>query len=474
MSVESSELRVGGFIENEYETLKNDDTETKVNKETKETKKASVADIVEKVAPSVVSIKAVGTKQNYDEDYFVYSDQMEDPGAGSGFLIDGSGLILTNSHVVDYSDEITVKLDGKELKAELIGQDRLLDIAVLKINAGKKLNFLELKPIEGNRVGDSVIVIGNPHDFGLSVSTGVISAIKRNIKDDSVYRYNYIQTDASINPGNSGGPILNERGKVIGISTFIVSSGSEGHSLGFALPIDGYVIDIIKTLIKFGYRQNGYLGISGFTMDDRYNDYLKVLNSKRKTGVLVKNLYRDSPAEKGGIVLNDIIVSYDGRRVDDFNTLMNMIRDTSVGSRVEILVLRNEKYIKLRIQIEEDPRDVKYNATNQRIKNNSMEMLGMFMSQIDEELIEKYELYNRQNGMYILDVRDGDWADTNGIEKGDVLVALNQTQIKTKKDMVQFFDNMKLNGQKEFIVLIKKQRGKDNILVKANINLVNR
>ncbi|MDR2077582.1 MAG: PDZ domain-containing protein [Rickettsiales bacterium] len=457
-------------LSNEISSWKNLNSE---GDEENKVKIVNTADLVEKVISSIVSLKVVKARQNYDYNYFTYSDQPEDISEGSGFVIGDDGTILTSSHLVEYAEKITVKLGGKEMDAELVGQDRLIDIAVLRINVSKKLkSFLNLRPFVNGRVGDQVFVIGNPWGLGISVSSGIISAVNRAV-EDSTFGYSYMQVDAAMNSGNSGGPVFNAYGEVIGMSTFIKSRVGESNGLGFVLPIDEHVISTVEKLVKFGYKQNGYLGLSANNLDGRNSDYLKIFNVKKKSAVLVVYVVEDSPAENGGILPGDIVVSYDGTRVDDAKALGNMIINTSVGSKVEVVVFRNEKYLKLKVQVGENPSDKKYLDLNQRIADNSIEMLGMFMSQVDDDLIEKYELYSRQRGMYVLDVKKGGWADVNGIEKGDTLITVNQTQITNKKDLLQVFDNMKLNSQKDFIMFFKKQRYKDAIVRRADLSCIN-
>jgi serine protease Do len=465
-------LSIGKTEESLGETTAVGNLNTENNGEIRE-KIVNAAGLVEKVMSSIVSLEVVKIRQNYDYNYFTYSDQPEDISEGSGFIISGDGIILTSSHLVEYAEKITVKLGGKEMAAELVGQDRSIDIAVIRVNVSKKLkSFLSLKPFTDGRVGDQIFVIGNPWGLGISVSSGIISATNRTVKD-SAFSYNYMQIDAAMNGGSSGGPVFNSYGEVIAMSTFIQSRVGESNGLGFALPIDEHVISTIERLIKFGYRQNGYIGLSTCTLDSINSDYLKIFNLNRRSAVFVRYVTEDSPAKNAGILPGDIVVSYDGTRVEDSNVLGNMIRNTSVGSKVEVMVFRNEKYIKFKIQIAENPYDKKYLDLNQRITNNSIEILGMFMSQVDDDLIEKYELYSRQRGMYVLDVKKGGWADVNGIEKGDTLITLNQTQIMGKKDLLQVFDNMKLNNRRDFIMLFKKQKYKDSMMLRADLSYVN-
>lgn len=428
--------------------------------------------IVESIIPSVVSIVSTSINQNYNDDYFIYNGEIDNISYGSGFIISDDGYIITNNHVIDNSKNIKVIVENEEFEADLIGQDFILDIAIIKINSDKKFKFLELNPDIGKpKIGEKVILVGNPYNLGLSVSSGIISAIDRNQKN-SQYK-NSIQTDAPMNHGNSGGPMINRYGNVIGINTFINSKTGENVGVGFAIPVDSKLVGVIERLIKFGYNQNGYLGISGITIDNFNSNFFKILNSKRKSGVLVTNIINNSPAEKGGILISDILISYDGNRIDDLNTLINLVTNTTIGSNVEIIVLRNEKYIKLKIKIEENPYYTEYISINEKIRSNSLEIADMFIAQIDENLVERYKLYPNQHGMYILDVKKGGWAEINGIDKGDIILTANQTQLKTKNDLLNLFKNMKLNNQNEFIMLIKKSKTKDNIILKSNLNFIN-
>lgn len=429
-------------------------------------------DIIESIIPSVVSIISTSINQNYNDNYFTYNGEKDNISYGSGFIISEDGYIITNNHVIENSKNIKVKVENEEFEADLIGQDFILDIAIIKINSDKKLKFLELNPdIDKPKIGEKVILVGNPYNLGLSVSSGIISAIDRNQKD-SKYR-NSIQTDAPMNHGNSGGPMVNRYGNVIGISTFISSKTGENVGVGFAIPVDSKLIRVIEKLIKFGYNQNGYLGISGITIDDFNSNFFKILNPKRQSGVLVTNITNNSPAEKDGILISDIIISYDGNRIYDLNTLINLVTNTTIGSNVEIIVLRNEKYIKLRIKIEENPYYTKYSVIDEKIRLNSLEINDMFIAQIDENLVERYKLYSNQYGMYVLDVKKGGWAEINGIDKGDIILTANQTQIKKKNDLINLLKDIKLNNQNEFIMLIKKSKTKENILLKSNLNFIN-
>ncbi|MDR2777895.1 MAG: trypsin-like peptidase domain-containing protein [Rickettsiales bacterium] len=460
----------GGELSDKFSTVGNLNAE---NNEGNKTETVNIADLVEKVLPAIVTINVVKSRQNHDYNYFTYSDQPEDIILGSGFLISGDGKIITNSHLIEYAEKITVKIGDEEMDAELIGRDRFIDVALLRVNASRKFkNFFTLKPSVSVRVGERVFTIGNPWGLGISVSSGIISAVNRTMKDPAAPSYSYMQIDAAMNAGNSGGPVFNTMGELIGMSTFMQTRVGENNGLGFALPIDEHVVGTVERLIKFGYRQNGYFGVVTMSLDNTNSDYMKIFNVK-KNAILVKYVGEDSPAEDSGILPGDIILSYDGTKVDDPNVLKNMIRNTSIGSKVEIVVFRNEKYLKFKVQISENPFDKKYSDLNRRIANNSMEILGMFMGQVDDNLVERYELYSKYRGMYVLDVKKGGWADINGVERGDVLIAVNQTQIAEKKDLLQVFDNMKLNGRKDFVMFFRKQKYRDSIVLRSDLSCIN-
>lgn len=455
----------------------NDIINKEINKEneviTKNEENENISKILDKVLQSVAQVKAfkvndesiIGNKNNY----FDYKESMNLNSIGSAFIISDDGYLLTNNHVVDGADSIIIYLNNIEYKAELIGSDFYKDIALLKINSKQKLVPMKLIEDIKYNVGDKVLAIGNPYGLGISISSGIISALDRNIKD--IELNNLIQIDALINKGNSGGPLIDYNGNIIGINTILYSNSknNNGSSLGFAIPINS-TLETINKLKEFGYIQYGWLGISG---NDINNDIFEILNSKRRTGVFVTNVNKNSPADKAGILVGDIIISYSGKHISTFNQLLSFIRATAVDSSVDVLVLRNGKYIKLKATIEDSPENNKYNVVNEKIKKNSVEFMDMIITKIDDNFVDKYEIYNHKNGMYVVDVKKNGLADYYNIEVGDIILTINQFQLKTKNDYDSAISNLKLNKNKNFFMIIKKKKDKKNIVLKLNFNLIN-
>lgn len=432
--------------------------------------KEDIPDLVNKVLKTVVSIESFRVKNvdiKNNDDYFIVNEVNDAIEVGSGFLISEDGYIITNNHIIENADKIFVNYNNVNYQANLIGEDYFQDIALLKIDVKEKLPFLELKANLDIKIGEKVIVIGNPYNLGLSVSTGIISAVNRNIKG-SEYT-NLIQTDAHINKGNSGGPMFNMNGDVIGVNSLIFSpNNGENIGIGFAIPITN-IINTVKEIKEFGYVQRGWLGIVGVEID---KDIFKILNSKRQTGILVKDVIEDSPAYKAGILPSDVIISYNNKHIEDLNQLLYMIRNSSINSSVNILILRNEKYIKLKATIKDLPNNIKYNELDEKIKANSIELMDMYISQIDKNLINKYKLYNglENKGLYVLDIKHNGIAEQNKIEKGDIVLSINQFRLTNKNDLTTVLNNLKNNKQKEFIMIVRKNGLDKNIVLKLNFN----
>jgi serine protease Do len=434
-----------------------------------------ITGILGEVLKKVVTIEIVNTGnvsvKGDDDERLLLNELNNISGIGSGFIISEDGYIITNSHVVSDANKIFVNHADERYQAELIGDDLFQDVALLKINTNKKLPFVEMKPNLKVKMGEKVIVVGNPYNLGASVSTGIVSAINRSIKGTE-YR-NLIQTDAAINRGNSGGPMFNLNGDVIGITSLIFSPNNSGENIGigFAIPISD-VVDTIRFLRENGYIKRGWLGISGIEVD---GEFLKILNSKRENGIFVKDVVAGSPADIVGIVPSDVIVSYNNKHIKDLSQLLYMIRNSSVGSSVDILVLRNEKHIKFKPTIKELPNGIRYNGVYEKIKSNSIEIMDMFISQIDKNLIDEYKLYHdlKGKGMYVLDIRSGGWAEKNKIEKGDIILSINQNSVDSKNSFINAINVLKNNKQKEFIMVVKKRVTGENIILRLNFNIVN-
>lgn len=432
----------------------------------------STEDIVKNTVEAIVKIRVARLNPDFDFNYFKHNGELQNIANGTGFIINENGYVVTNAHVVKEAKIIQISVGKEEFEATLVGLDSIFDLAVLKINGGnRKFKFLEFSPISRNlELGEKVIAIGNPSGLGISVSSGIVSALNRDLEDMGII--NYIQTDAAINPGNSGGPMLDRFGNVIGINTLIFSKSGENIGVGFAIPLDEHLVDVVEKLMKFGYNQNGFMGYLGTTITEDYGDYLKALNYKGKSCVLVTDVERNSPAEKGGILPMDIIVSYDGKKVEDWNTLLNFVINSTVGSNVEVVVLRNKKYLKLKVKVAERTFEDEHADVNEKIRANSLLMADMFVAQIDGNLVDRYKLYSKDRGLYVMDVKTGGWANINGIERGDIVLAFDQTQINGKNDVLNFVKTARESGQNRFMMLVKKKSTGQNTIFWLNLGLL--
>ena len=420
----------------------------------------------ENILSSVVEIRTFrinNEKINFLGDSVLkYEKSMTTGSIGSGFFISSDGYILTNNHVIADADRISVIFGGKEYKAELIGNDFYTDLAVLKINATTN-NFFKLKEDINYNIGDEIVAIGNPYGFGISVSRGIISAKNRIIKDMEFF--DLIQTDAHISKGNSGGPLLNCDGDVIGINTVLYRQDYDTNGVAFAVPINTNIINVINRLKESGYIQRGWIGIHGITTS---SEIFNILNSKRNSGVFVLDVDKDSSADKAGIRPSDIIISYDGKSISSVEQLTKMIRESTVGSRVEIILLRNNRYLKIKVRIQDSPENSKYVEDN--IEEIFVEFLGMSLLETNDYTINKYRLYSDLNGLYVINVKKGSFAEYYGLEVGDTLLFINQTKLDSKKTLQKTLAEIK--NKEEFLLIVRKKTG-NNIILKLKSNIVN-
>jgi serine protease Do len=329
----------------------------------------SVADAFKKVSPSVVFIttRSVFQPRSYIQiprglpeefrDFFMNPYEMPNQqrqGSGSGIIISSDGLILTNQHVIEGAQEISVKVqkkDGSEetYNAKVIGQDKLSDVAVLKIEA-KNLPAASLGNSDKTPIGEWVIAVGNPYGYEHTVTVGVISAKGRNLALAGREYPDLLQTDAAINPGNSGGPLLNLKGEVIGINTAI---HSRGQGIGFAIPINWFK-EIRTQLIEQGRVVRPYIGIQMMEMDDSKSQYLGMPKTE---GVLIYSVLRGSPANNAGLQRGDVILEVEGKKVNTPKELQNSVRARKVGDNVKMKVWRDRKFVDVELKVTEMPAD---------------------------------------------------------------------------------------------------------------------
>ncbi len=311
-------------------------------------KNTDIVEVVKNVGPGIVKIKTVRERIMYD--FFARKREEEVEGEGSGVIFNKDGYILTNNHVVEGANNIKVILpkNNQEYKGKVIGRDPITDLAVVKIEVkNKNLPVLKLGNSSNLAVGQFAIAIGNPYGFSNTVTTGVISALGRNLPvQEGIELTDMIQTDAAINPGNSGGALLNAQGEVIGINTAIIR---EAQGLGFAIPINT-AKDIAKKLIKDGKISRPWLGIFGRDVTPEYNlevDY----------GVYIVKVIADSPAAKSGLEEGDIITKIAGREVTGMDKLKEILQDYKISDKIKIKVYREGDLIELDLKLEERPID---------------------------------------------------------------------------------------------------------------------
>ncbi|OGC77556.1 MAG: hypothetical protein A2145_01070 [candidate division Zixibacteria bacterium RBG_16_40_9] len=410
--------------------------------------------VAEKVSPAVVNISAKRVEERdyhdgyapfFDEEFFKrffgYTPRkmprkFESKSLGSGFIFKEDGYVLTCNHVISrgkdgkVAEKITVKLaDGSEYRAEVIGRDKETDVAVLKINAKKDLPAVELGDSDDLKVGEWSAAIGNPFpQYGLdrTVTVGVISAKGRKGlyfgEGETPAFQNYIQTDASINPGNSGGPLVNIRGEVIGVNAAITSPSGGNIGIGFAIPINT-VKQILPDLMGKGKVARGYLGISPRDID---SDLAESLNLTSTTGVLVETVQPETPADKAGLKVGDVILKFNAKKVTGAEQFRNLVAETSPGSKVNLEVLREGKTLSLQTQLKERPITVAQAEEGESIEEESW--LGITVATVTKDLAEYYGVKYR-TGAIVTDVEPGSPADEKGIQIGDIIMQVDGKKV---------------------------------------------
>ncbi|MGE5416677.1 MAG: trypsin-like peptidase domain-containing protein [Acidobacteriota bacterium] len=323
---------------------------------------SNIADLVDRVGPSIVTIEStVKVSQSKDplfndpffKDFFgdnqTPGDETE-KGIGTGFIINDAGYIITNYHVVNGANSVSVKVAGisKPVKAKIVGSDNQLDLAVLKIDVDKKLNFLTLGNSDTTRVGDGVIAIGSPYGLDHTVTAGIISAKERPMTIEGRKYKKLIQTDAAINPGNSGGPLLTTSGQVIGINTAVNASA---HGIGFAIPINT-AKDVLNQLINKGKIARPYIGVM---IQDISPDLASYLGLKNEKGAIVQDVVSGAPADLAGIIKGDVITKINNSEVEDSSDVTDQISNMKIGAKVNITIIRQGKEMVIQVTLKEKP-----------------------------------------------------------------------------------------------------------------------
>ncbi|MFT4121774.1 Do family serine endopeptidase [Bradyrhizobium sp.] len=378
---------------------------------------------------------------------------------GSGFIIDTSGVVVTNNHVIADADEINVILnDGTKIKAELVGVDKKTDLAVLKFKPPKPLVAVKFGDSDKLRLGDWVIAIGNPFSLGGTVTAGIVSAKNRDISSGPYD--SYIQTDAAINRGNSGGPLFNLEGDVIGVNTLIISPSGGSIGIGFAVP-SKTVAGVVDQLRQFGELRRGWLGvrIQGVT-----DEIAESLNIKPARGALVAGVDDKGPAKPAGIEPGDVVVKFDGKDIKDPKDLSRVVADTAVGKDVEVVVIRKgkEETRKVTLGRLQDPDKVQAAVKTDEPapeKPVTQKALGLDLATLSKDLRTRYKIKDSVKGVVVTNVDAGSDAAEKRLSAGDVIVEVAQEAVSSGADIQKRVDQLKKDGKKSVLLLVSNGDG---------------
>jgi serine protease Do len=426
---------------------------------------ASFADLAERLMPSVVNISTtttITTRSNPFPFQFPpgspFEDMFKDFGTpqerktsalGSGFIISDDGIVITNNHVIQGAEDVFVRVNGdQEFKAQILGADPGMDLAVLKIESDEKFVPVKFGDSDKSRIGDWVIAIGNPFGLGGTVTAGIISARNRSI---GLSRYeDFIQTDASINQGNSGGPLFNMSGDVIGINTAILGqSGSIG--IGFAIPSNS-ADRVIKQLIEFGETKRGWLGVRIQTVTKEIADVEKL---DKPRGALVASVADGSPSDKGGIKAGDIILEFDGKPIKEMVELPKIVAQTDVGKKVVVKVWRNKREITKniilgRLETSEDFKE--QTIITEKPKEVEIEGLKITVRLLDRKDIEDRKLSKDVKGVVITKIAQD--SPINYLETGNIIVEAQKKKINTIGDLENIVKMATRSSEKTLLIAI--------------------
>lgn len=421
--------------------------------------KDNLADIIEGLLPVVVNISTVQSAPYFNIENEEYYDEAVEgvKSLGSGFIVNSKGYIVTNNHVVEGANEITVVLQDKtKYKAEIIGSDKRSDIALLKIDSefNKEFPYVRFGNSENVRIGEQIIVVGNPFNLGSSVSTGIISAKGRNISYGPFS--GLLQTDAAINQGNSGGPMFNMEGEVIGISSAIYSPSGGSVGVGFAIP-SNTAIPIIEELEKYGYITRGWLGVGVREIDD---SVIEALSLDENYGVVVTRVVFGSPADNAGIRVSDIITKFADREVRDINDLMKYVANTEINSDVEIKFFREGKEMKETVKIVE-LKDVNVSNVGEEdllniLLTNSSNFYGMNVIGLTDDLKSKLYINPTEFGLLVIAVERGSEPSNKGIKSRDIIQSINQRSVYKAEDLIEGIDEAKSQNKQNVLLMIKR------------------
>lgn len=430
----------------------------------------ATAEIVEAVRPAIVNIsttRIIKVRENinpfFDDPFFrrFFGDKFRTPkerkaaNLGSGVIIDSRGYILTANHVIQGAEEIRVNLsDKREFKGKIIGTDAMTDIGVVKIEA-ENLPTIKLGDSEKLRVGETVLAIGSPYGLSQTVTMGIVSAVGRANVGIADYE-DFIQTDAAINPGNSGGALVNVKGELVGINTAIFSTSGGYQGIGFAVPIN-MARTVMDSLIKEGKVIRGWLGI---TIQSLTPELAEQFNIKDERGVLVGDVVEGSPAEKAGLEQGDVIIEYNGKKVEEPNQLRNMVANTLPGKEVEIKIIRDKHKYTKRIVITELPSDMQKLSKGEY--NNLLN--GVTVSDLTPDIYSNYNIPKKIKGVIITQIEADSPADAV-LNEGDIIREINRNPVTNTKEYELIVSKIKPGDD---IILLIFRGGTSSFVILSN------
>ena len=443
----------------------------------------SFADLAEKLMPSVVYISTTQTIKTSGRQFpfefppgspfgemfkdFDRDRQTERKASalGSGFIIEENGTVITNNHVIKGAENILVKIGTKEYKAKVIGADPYMDIAVLKMETNEKFKAVKFGDSDKARVGDWVVAIGNPFGLGGTVTSGIISARNRDI---NLTRYDdFIQTDASINQGNSGGPLFNLKGEVIGINTAIIAPGQSGSiGIGFAIPANA-ASNVIDQLIDYGETRRGWLGVR---IQEVTKEIAEVEKLKKPEGALIASVGEGSPADRAGIKAGDIILEFDGKKIDTMRTLPKVVANTKVGKSVQLKIWRNKKLISKRLILGRLESSEEFKAKKSATPNKEIEVesLKITVRDVTNQDIESRKLDKNTKGAVILEISKKS-SLVGLLNINDIIIEVQKTPITKSVDLNNIVNQIFKKGKKTLLItVINKENQRRYLGVKIN------
>ena len=441
----------------------------------------SFADLADKLMPSVVNISTTQTVKTTSNPFpfqfppgspfgemfkdFEQPRERKASSLGSGFIIKENGTVVTNNHVIANAEDILVRVGDKEYKAKVVGADPYMDIAVLKMESKEKFTPVSFGDSDKARVGDWAVAIGNPFGLGGTVTAGIISARNRDI---NLTRYDdFIQTDASINQGNSGGPLFNLKGEVIGINTAIIAPGQSGSiGIGFAIPANA-ASNVIDQLMEFGETKRGWLGVR---IQEVSKEIAEVEKLKKIEGALVASVGENSPADKAGIKAGDIILEFDGKKIDTMRTLPKVVANTKVGKSVQLKIWRNKKLINKRLTLGRLESSEEFKEKKSQIvpKDKEIDVLKITVRDLTEQDIKSRNLKKGSTGVVIVDIANRSPL-INLLSVDDVIIEVQKKPVKDTSDLNKIVSDIFKKGEKTLLLTVINKNNQRNYLgVKIN------